>query len=160
MKVPTGVRMWPAFWMMPTESKFGIWPTSGELDIMDILGNNATELLGSTHFGLMEPYTQTQGIYSDGTDFSQDFHVFALERDEHEMRWYVDDYLHKTVRDTDENFWNNTPYDGAPPSGKLWPFDEQFHVILNLAVGGQWPGDPDESIKQAQLVLDYVRVYE
>jgi beta-glucanase (GH16 family) len=155
-KMPKGQGFWPAFWMMPTTSAYGAWPTSGELDITEVLGSTITTSYGTAHYGLPSPYTQSQGVYN-GADLSSAFHIYALERDAHQVRWYLDGVLFYTLNDTDKSFWpaGYTPSDGTP-----WPFTQKFYIIINLAMGGDWPGAPDPSITSGEMVIDYVRVYQ
>lgn len=155
LKIPSGKGLWPAFWMMPTQNTYGNWPSSGELDIMEILGDNPQRTFSTLHFGKPSPYTQLQGIFNS-VDLSKDFHVYAVERDPQEIRWYLDDVKVFTARDTDTNFWINT---NPPQDGTKWPFTKPFFFILNLAVGG-WAGSPDPSILESKFEVDYVRVYQ
>ena len=158
-KVPSGKGFLPAFWMMPVdESYYGQWPKCGEIDIMEVLGDKTDTAYGTLHFG--EPHTQKQGTFtleSGVKDFSQDFHVYACEWDPGEFRFYVDDQLFYTV---DDWFTKKAGFgEVAFPA----PYDQEFYIILNLAVGGSWVGYPDESVEfgdNAQFVIDYVRVYQ
>ncbi|MDE6740011.1 MAG: carbohydrate binding domain-containing protein, partial [Lachnospiraceae bacterium] len=156
-KVPSGKGFLPAFWMMPTdESYYGQWPKCGEIDVMEVLGDQTNKAHSTLHFG--EPHTQKQGTYTlEGGDFSADFHVYACEWDPDEFRFYVDDQLFYTVNDwfTKRPGFSETAYPA--------PYDQPFYMILNLAVGGSWVGYPDETTgfgDNAQLVVDYVRVYQ
>lgn len=158
-KVPNGKGFLPAFWMMPTdESYYGQWPKCGEIDVMEVLGDQTNKAHSTLHFG--EPHTQKQGTYTlaDGeADFSEDFHVYACEWDPDEFRFYVDDQLFYKVNDwfTKRPGFGETAYPA--------PYDQPFYMILNLAVGGSWVGYPDETTEfgdNAQLVVDYVRVYQ
>ncbi len=156
LKVPSGKGFLPAFWMMPTnEGFYGQWPKCGEIDIMEVLGNQTDTQYGTLHFG--EPHTQKQKmVKSTGKDFSEDFHVFACEWDPGEFRFYVDGKLFFT-----ENDWFTKS--GSTEKPYPAPFNQKFYVILNLAVGGNWPGNPDSSTRfaeNARLVVDYVRVYQ
>lgn len=156
-KVPSGNGFLPAFWMMPTnESLYGQWPKCGEIDIMEVLGSKTNVSHGTLHFG--EPHTQKQGSYTlqDG-DFASEFHVYAVEWDPDEFRFYVDGELFYTVND-----WF-TKRQGYGEIAYPAPYDQPFYMILNLAVGGDWPGNPDEDAvfaENAQLVVDYVKVYQ
>ncbi|RYE93980.1 MAG: glycoside hydrolase family 16 protein [Oxalobacteraceae bacterium] len=156
IKIPKGQGVWPAFWLMPTDSVYGAWPTSGELDIMEILGSNTNTLYGTAHYGLPQPYVQQQG-QSNAADFSLDYHVYALERDAKQIRWYVDGQLFYTMNDNQTAFWPNNATQGA--DGSPWPFNQRFYVIFNLAMGGDWPGAVDGNINQATMLIDYVRIY-
>lgn len=158
-KVPSGKGFLPAFWMMPTdESYYGQWPKCGEIDIMEVHGSDLTTSYSTLHFG--EPHTQKQGTYTlpEGTDnFGEDFHVYACEWDPDEFRFYVDGQLFYTVND-----WF-TKRDGFGEVAYPAPYDQPFYIILNLAVGGSWVGYPDADTlfeDNAQLVVDYVKVYE
>jgi beta-glucanase (GH16 family) len=156
LKVPSGKGFLPAFWMMPTEENlYGQWPKCGEIDIMEVLGDATTKNYGTLHFG--EPHAQRQGVRALASgNFSDDFHVFACEWDPGEIRFYVDGELYYKTRDwfTKRNGYGEVAYPA--------PFDQSFYLILNLAVGGNWPGNPDDSTKfaeNARLVVDYVKVY-
>ena len=144
MKLPYGQGMWPAFWMLGGNS----WPNTGEIDIMENLGREPTIAHGTMHG---PGYSGTAGPTASytlpgGAVFSDDFHVFAIEWEANAIRWYVDDELYST----------KTPSD---ISGKTWVFDHGFFFILNLAVGGDWPGDPDATtVFPQRFVIDYVRV--
>lgn len=157
LKVPSGQGFLPAFWMMPTqEDLYGQWPKCGEIDIMEVLGNDTDKAYATIHYG--EPHTEQQGYkMSTGLDYSEAFHVYACEWEPGEIRFYVDNKLVKTI---DDWFTKKTGFDEvAYPA----PFDQPFYVILNLAVGGNWPGNPDETTQfgeNAQLQVDYVRVYQ
>jgi beta-glucanase (GH16 family) len=156
IKIPSGRGVWPAFWTMPTANTYGIWPTSGELDIMEVLGQLPGTLYGTAHFGSTSAHTQKQGSVQ-GADLSTDYHVYALERDANQVRWYLDDKLYYTLHDTDAAFW---PAGYTPPDGSRWPFTQGFFIIFNLAMGGDWPGTPDPAINAASMLVDYVRVYQ
>ncbi|NNE43530.1 MAG: family 16 glycosylhydrolase [Gemmatimonadetes bacterium] len=152
-KMPIGQGLWPAFWMLPTDSVYGTWAASGEIDIMEYLGHKPFEVLGTLHYGDTAPGNVFSGntYVKPGPDnFNDGFHDFALEWDECEMRWYVDGLHYAT-----QASWYTV--------GEPWPapFDERFHILLNLAVGGNLPGPPDTStVFPAEMVVDYVRVYQ
>jgi len=153
IKLPSGKGMWPAFWMMPTDSEYGIWAASGEIDIMEALNDHPDEIMGTIHFGGSWPHQKYAGKQyhpAEPTDFSADFHVYALEWQPHEMRWYVDGNLYSVQTE-----WNseNGPYPA--------PFDKRFHFIINLAVGGTLPDPPDETTPWPQrMYVDWIRVYQ
>lgn len=147
IKLPEGQGMWPAFWMLPTEEVYGGWPNSGEIDIMELVGGGSGDstIYGTLHSGPPRQYTNGSYKLTDAK-FSGDFHLFAIEWSPDTIKWYVDDimYSYKTAADI-------TPW---------VPFQEKFHVILNLAVGGNWPGSPDATTVFPQVMeVDYVRVY-
>jgi beta-glucanase (GH16 family) len=149
IRIPRGQGMWPAFWMLGDNISTVGWPACGEIDIMENVGSEPTRILGSLHgpgFSganpLSAPYVVPSGNVAD------DFRVFAVEWEPQEIRFYVDGHLYET----------RTPAD-IPPNAH-WPFDHPFFVILNVAVGGNWPGSPDASTKfPQQMLVDYVRVY-
>ncbi|MGO4496333.1 family 16 glycosylhydrolase, partial [Paenibacillus sp. 2RAB27] len=157
-KLPEGKGMWPAIWMMPTnQNVYGGWPVGGEIDIMEFLGHDPGTVYGTIHYG--NPWTHTGGNYilPNNQKFSDDFHTFSLEWSPGEFKWYVDGILYLTKND-----WfskdNSKPSDYPFPA----PFDQLFYLQLNLAVGGDWPGNPDATTdwtKPKQMLVDYVRVY-
>lgn len=158
IKVPTGGGMWPAFWMMPTDSVYGGWAASGEIDILET--NNDTDFIQGTIFygGQWPDQVHTWGIYQPpGVDFSEDFHVYTLEWEPTVMRWYVDGVLYSTK--TSDQWYS----DGAPEND-LAPFDQEFHFLLNTAVGGYYTGctDPEciTAVFPQQMIIDWVRVYQ
>ncbi|MEM8487341.1 MAG: family 16 glycosylhydrolase [Bacteroidota bacterium] len=152
-KLPTGQGLWPAIWMLPTDpSIYGVWAASGEIDIMEMTGDKPNEIFGTIHYGGSWPnnvFSGTDYVLDSGT-FNDDFHVFAIEWEEGAIRWYVDDELYAS-----RNNWSST---GGPFPA---PFDVDFHLLLNVAVGGNLPGSPDASTVFPQtMMIDYVRVYE
>ncbi len=153
-KMPRGQGLWAAVWMLPTDEVYGGWAASGEIDIMEFLGHETTKVHGTLHFGGAYPNNQYKGtsFETTGWPFSSEFHEFAMEWEEGEMRWYVDGILYQTLGEGD---WNTS---GHPFPA---PFDQRFHLLVNLAVGGNWPGSPDASTDFPQeLVLEYIRVYQ
>lgn len=156
IKMPKGQGFLPAFWMMPTdENLYGQWPRCGEIDIAEVLGNDTKTAYGTVHYG--NPHKESQGTYklSEG-DFAEEFHTYACEWNPGEIKWYVDGNLIHT-----ENDW----YSATEGLGEITypaPFDQPFYIILNLAVGGSWPGNPDETtdIAGATYEIDYVKVYQ
>lgn len=155
-KVPVGQGLWPAIWMLPTDQAYyGHWPTCGEIDIMEILGDDVDTSYATVHYGA--PHVQKQGncTLSEGS-FADDFHDFSLEWEPDEMRFYVDDELILELSD-----WFCS-YNGIDKLDYPAPFDQEFYLQLNLAVGGDWPGNPDETtdFENAKFEIDYVRVYQ
>jgi beta-glucanase (GH16 family) len=142
--------IWPAFWMMPAGSVYGGWAASGEIDIMEAI-NQPYTVYGTIHYGGSWPNNQNSGAeYSNGTNFSQDYHTYAIEWEPTQIRWYVDDVLYST-----KTSWYTSGYPYPAP------FDQPFYFILNLAVGGNWPGYPDATTTFPQtMYIDYVRVYQ
>lgn len=155
-KVPKGQGLWPAIWMMPTnEDYYGQWPKCGEIDIMEVLGNDPTTSYSTIHYG--EPHAEQQGtIKLEGTTFAKDFHEYSVEWEPGEMRFYTDDTLVLTVND-----WY-TAVEGEDDKPYPAPFDQTFFVQMNLAVGGNWPGNPNSTTNfdNAKFEIDYVRVYQ
>ena len=156
-KVPEGKGLWPAIWMMPNqESKYGQWPKCGEIDIMESLGNDTTVSYSTIHYG--EPHAEQQGTIEKKGDesFSAKFHEYSVEWEPGEMRFYTDGELVLTCND-----WF-TAVEGGDDKPYPAPFDQPFYVQLNLAVGGDWPGNPDETTNfdNAEFQIDYVRVYQ
>jgi len=151
-KLPTGQGVWPAIWMLPTDEKYGTWASSGEIDIMEFKGQEPNVVWGTLHYGKQWPDNKhTSGTYKlDTGNFTDDFHTFAIEWEEGVMRWYVDGKLCQTQTAWDSN-------GGKFPA----PFDQKFHMILNLAVGGGFVGNPDASTKfPREFLIDYVRVHQ
>ena len=148
IKLPTGQGMWPAFWMLPTDWVYGGWPLSGEIDIMENVGFEPDIVHGTLHYGDAWPNNSYTGASINVSNSSTQFHTYAVEWEENEIRWYVDGVHYST----------KTPADLNP---KPWPFDQRFHLLLNLAIGGNWPGSPDGSTVFPQhYEIDYVRVYQ
>lgn len=154
LQLPEGEGLWPAFWMLPTDSPYGGWARGGEIDIMEAV-DVPHESHGTLIYGDYWPDQVYNGSsYSAGTNLADGFHVYALEWEPDEMRWYVDDIHYHTV--TCDTWWS-----AAAPDEPRAPFDTPFHFLLNVAVGGEWPGPPDGTTQFPQaMIVDYVRVYE
>ena len=154
-KVPEGQGLWPAIWMMPQdEGRYGQWPKCGEIDIMEVLGNDTATSYSTIHYG--EPHAEQQGTITLNDDsFSDRFHIYCVEWEPGEIRFYTDGEKVLTVND-----WYSAieDYEFDYPA----PFDQPFFVQMNLAVGGDWPGNPDDStdFDNAEFEIDYVRVYQ
>jgi beta-glucanase (GH16 family) len=151
-KLPKGKGIWPAIWMMPTDIRYGNWPNSGEIDIMELLGHEPQRVHGTLHLGdRIQRHMQKGEVFhlGEGT-FADEFHVFGLEWEEGKMSWSVDGKVYQTQKD-----WHTR--DAAFPA----PFDQRFHLILNVAVGGTWPGEPDGKTEfPCGMVVDWVKVYQ
>lgn len=149
IKLPAGDGLWPAFWMLPTDELYGSWPQSGEIDIMEYVASTPNEILGYIHYGDLYPNNQSQGntIALKNEVFYNAFHEFAIEWEPGEIRWFMDGILYS--RKTTEDI---SPYN--------WPFDKDFHFLLNVAVGGNLGGDVVDSMLPATMEVDYVRVYD
>jgi beta-glucanase (GH16 family) len=150
IKIPFGQGIWPAFWMLGDDIDRVGWPTCGEIDIMENVGREPSINHGSMHgpgYSGGNPLTGTFPL-PNGQHFSDDFHVFAIEWDPNTVRFYVDANLYET----------HTPAD--MPAGGTWVYEHPFFILLNVAVGGSFPGNPDSSTTFPQTMLvDYVRVY-
>ena len=148
-KLPKGKGIWPALWMMPEASVFGGWPRSGEIDIMEMLGHEPNKTYGTLHFGPGPGSVQINKSFTLPTgSFYDEFHVFSLVWKQDQIQWLVDGNVYATASKLDVGSNN-------------YPFNEQFYFIINLAVGGQWPGNPDATTTFPQwMIVDYVRVYQ
>ena len=151
IKIPYGQGMWPAFWMLGNNINTVSWPTCGEIDIMENIGKEPSTVHGTIHGpgysganGIGSPYT-----LPNNQKFSDDFHIYAIEWEPNQIRFYVDNTLYATRTSSEI------------PAGTTWVFDHNFFIILNVAIGGGWPGNPDGTTVFPQTMLvDYVRVYE
>jgi beta-glucanase (GH16 family) len=153
-KMPLGKGLWAAIWMLPTDEEYGGWAASGEIDIMEYLGDDTTKVHGTIHYGGSWPENQYRGTdyVTDDTAFHKTFHTFALEWEEGKLRWYVDG-------EEFQNLGTGTWYSSRAPFPA--PFNKRFHLLINLAVGGNWPGPPNVSTQFPQeFKIDYVRVYQ
>lgn len=194
-KMPRGQGTWPAAWMMPTDEVYGGWPKSGEIDIVEAVnlgtltaeGDQETRVYGTLHYGRDAPNNSSSGkayTLPNGANPADGFHTYAIEWQEGEIRWYVDGYLYQTQtqslprrnsrgelvglrhRGWFAEFFNQASGDLEVVYGPQ-PFDQRFHLLLNLAVGGNWPEnvnelgiDADAFANGQTFEIDYVRVYE
>jgi beta-glucanase (GH16 family) len=167
-RLPTGQGVWPALWMMPHDQKYGGWPASGEIDVLEVRGQESTKVTGALHFGSRWPentYVSKEYVLPRETTIV-DFHIYAVEWEPGEIRWYVDDHLYASQ----SFWWSSSLADGprgAKPAGEKdlnpWPapFDQPFYLVMNVAVGGKFAGNPDKTTPfPAEMVVDYVRVYD
>lgn len=153
IKIPKGEGYWPAFWMLGDNIDTAQWPASGELDIMENIGKEPGTIHGSVHgtgftgIAIGLPYT-----LPEGKDFGDDFHIFGMIWSPKKIAYYVDDPSNVYASFTSSNLMR----------GAVWPFDGgKFFFLLNLAIGGDWPGPPDANNRFPQeMLVDYVRVYE
>jgi len=149
-KLPKGQGLWPALWMLGnniSQSGFG-WPACGEIDIMELLGQNPQMVYGTAHWGIAGQGSIHHGGSYTSNDFSGSFHVFSLLWDASKLTFLVDDVSYYTVNKADV-------------VGGSYPFDRPFFFILNVAVGGNWPGSPNSSTTFPQrMIVDYVRVFQ
>jgi beta-glucanase (GH16 family) len=149
LRLPYGQGIWPAFWMLGTNLDEVSWPQSGEIDIMENIGREPNIVHGTVHGpGYSGGNSMGAGYELPSGSFADDFHIFAIEWTPEGIRWLVDS----------ENYFTLTP--DEIPAGTEWVYDHPFFIILNLAVGGNWPGYPDETtIFPQTLLVDFVRVY-
>ncbi len=194
-KLPSGQGAWPAFWMLPTDEVYGGWPKSGEIDIMEAVnlktvnadGVAEANVYGTLHYGRDWPNNESSGkayLLPDNINPADDFHTYAIEWQEGEIRWYIDGYLYQTQMASKVRF--NSRGEAVGLSHRGWfaeyfniatgeletqwnaaPFDQRFHLLLNLAVGGNWPEnvnnlgiDADAFANGQTYEIDYVRVYQ
>jgi hypothetical protein len=145
-KLPQGQGIWPAIWMLGANIDQVDWPASGEIDIMELVGHEPSIVHGTVHYddGGYNTSTGIKGL-SSGT-YSDQFHVFTLVWEKDQISWYVDNEWFKTFKASEVNFY---------------PFNSPFFFIMNVAVGGNWPGNPDQTTEFPQeMVIDYIRVFE
>jgi len=151
IKIPRGQGIWPAFWMLGTGISNGVpWPDSGEIDIMENVGFEPATVHGTLHGPGYSGGNPITGQYQhpQGWSFADDFHTFAIDWAPGQISWSVDGNVYQT-RTT------------ADVGGNQWVFDQPFFFLLNVAVGGNWPGYPDGSTQfPQQMIVDYVRVYD
>jgi beta-glucanase (GH16 family) len=147
--MPEGQGIWPALWMLGGNIDSEGWPACGEIDIMELVGHEPGTVHGTVHYGNDFPshqYTGKGTSLPNGAKFSEEFHVFSIEWQEGYIKWYMDDQLYFEVNDS-----------GIFP----YPFNQDFFFIFNVAVGGNWPGSPDNTtIFPQYMVVDYVRVFQ
>ncbi len=151
IKIPEGQGIWPAFWMLGDNLATAGWPKCGEIDVMENIGKEPGSVHGSLHGpGMPGPTSDATSTFAlgGGKKFADDFHVFAVEWEPGVARFYVDSNIYASF---DAEHW---------PAGGKWVFDRPFFIILNVAVGGDWPGSPDGTSNFPQkMIVDYVRVY-
>ncbi len=150
IKIPFGQGLWPAFWMLGNDIGTNGWPTCGEIDIMENVGKLPATVYATLHG---PGYSGGNGITTSTAlatgKFADDFHVYAVEWEGTTMRFYLDNVLYSTRTSADL------------PGGSVWVFDHPFFLILNVAVGGNWPGSPDgTTVFPQKMLVDYVRVYK
>jgi len=155
IRIPSGQGMWPAFWMLGDNISSVGWPKCGEIDIMENIGKEPGLVHGSVHgpmtTGGATDLTSTVSL-STGKDFASAFHLYAVEWEPDVVRFYLDETLYAT--------YTASSVAATPSTAGSWVFDHPFFLILNVAVGGSWPGPPDATTSFPQTMLvDYVRVY-
>lgn len=169
-KLPRGKGIWPAFWMLGANIDHVGWPLCGEIDIMEMLGHDPRTVYGHVHgpgYSGGRSVGRAYTLSPDGPDFSQTFHVFAVEWEEEEIRWFVNDELYfafnkAMLEQMNRQELRRMGMEWAYPRVQIyrWAFDQEFFLILNVAVGGNWPGAPDLSTSFPQrMYVDYIKVY-
>jgi beta-glucanase (GH16 family) len=157
IKIPRGQGIWPAFWMLGANIDSAHWPTCGEIDIMENIGKTSDQ--GTDHGTIHGP--QGGGDYNGGSGvggsytlpggaaLADAFHIYAIEWTPNQIKWFLDS----------TQFFTATP--ASLPGGSTWVFTQPQFFILNVAVGGNWPGFPDgTTVFPQQMIVDYVRVYQ
>ena len=149
-KVASGQGIWPAIWMLPTDWLFGGWPSSGEIDIMEHVGYNLGVVHGSVHTEAYNHKINTQRSSARKiANVDTEFHVYSIIWDKDKISFFIDDVQYFLFENDQQGNY------------KTWPFDQRFHLLINIAVGGDWPGNPDNSTNfPRKMLVDYVRVYE
>jgi len=149
--LPFGQGIWPAIWMLGANFPNSGWPSCGEIDIMELLGSSPSTVHGTIHFGAdwtQHNYVGQGTSLPSGETFAEEFHVFSIDWNEDGITWFIDDQPFYSVTST-------------VTGGQPYPFDNPFFFILNVAVGGQWPGYPDATTTFPQfMAVDYVRVFQ
>lgn len=157
-KLPAGNGLWPALWLLPNEDKYGTWASSGEIDVMEARGRIPNASSGAIHYGGTWPtntYLGSDYVFPEGESINSDYHVYSLVWEEDNIKWYVDG---KCFFKATNDQW----YSAGNPNNPNAPFDQEFYIIMNLAVGGWFDGGvtPGEGDIPASMQVDYVRVYQ
>ena len=148
-KLPQGQGIWPAIWMLGENIDDVSWPACGEIDIMELVGHTPKTVHGTAHWGLRgEPSTYKTGSTSRENNFSESFHVFSIVWEFNEITWYLDETKFHS-------------FSSDQTQGKPYPFNNEFFFIMNVAVGGNWPGNPDDTtVFPQEMIVDYIRVFQ
>jgi beta-glucanase (GH16 family) len=150
IKIPRTQGIWPAFWMLGTNISSARWPHCGEIDILENIGSEPAKIHGTVHgpgYSGGSGITSTYKLPTKGA-FADDFHVYAVEWTTNQIKWFVDGH----------QYFSLTP--ARLPAGTKWVFDQPQFLLLNVAVGGQWPGYPnDTTVLPQRMLVDYVRVF-
>ncbi len=150
--LPIGQGIWPALWMLGSDITTESWPACGEIDIMEMVGHQPRLIHGTVHWGpnngQHQYYGSTAPALTFPETFADEFHVFSIEWQENEIKFLMDDVHYHTVTPSNMN-------------GMAYPFNDAFFFIMNVAVGGEWPGNPDETTPfPGFMAVDYVRVFQ
>lgn len=149
--LPVDKGMWPAIWMLGSNNPAIGWPMSGEIDIVELVGSNPQRIHGTAHWGdnFAQHQESGQGISLTFPEtFADEFHVFSIEWEENSIRWFLDDVEYHSIGPSDMN-------------GQNYPFNQPFYFLMNIAVGGNWPGPPTEDTTFPEfMAVDYIRVFQ
>jgi len=161
-KLPTGKGVWPALWMLPASDKYGVWAASGEIDVMEARGQEPNKVLGTLHFGSQWPnnaHASKEFEFAKGSSIAE-FHTYAVEWLPGEIRWLVDGKEYGRI----SHWWSGKSGKPAKEDDlNAWPapFDQPFYIVMNVAVGGRFLGNPDKAtVFPATMEVDWVRAYE
>jgi beta-glucanase (GH16 family) len=149
-KIPKGRGTWPAIWMLPSDNSYGIWPASGEIDIMEHVGYDQDNVHCSVH---TSAYNHTRGTQKTAskiiTGASNDFHIYRVDWTPFSVKGFIDGVSYFEFKNENTGF-------------AAWPFNKNYHILLNFAVGGNWGGAQgvDDAAYPASLAIDYVKVYK
>ncbi|GKY96715.1 hypothetical protein MPSEU_000631000 [Mayamaea pseudoterrestris] len=150
IQIPRGQGLWSAFWALPTDEAYGKWPMSGEFDLMENVGFEPDVIHGSIHYANNSgghEYLGTPAKLPESEAYADSFHAFAVQWQKDRLRWFVDGAQYSEILPADLE-------------SETWPFNQRFHLLLNVAIGGGWPGNPDNStLFPQQMKVDHVRVY-
>ncbi len=159
IKMPKGNGIWPAFWLLPATTDYGVWASSGEIDILEAKGRLPNRVYGTVHFGQAWPGNKnTGGMYKfPAGETIENFHIYSLEWEPGILRWLVDGSVYYETSQ-----WWSLGAGESEPYAYPAPFDKPFYILLNFALGGNYDGGvaPDDSNLPAQMLIDWVRVYE
>ena len=150
--LPIGQGIWPALWMLGSDIDQVGWPACGEIDIMELVGHQPRLVHGTVHWGPNNEERQYNGVIAPALEFPEtfadEFHVFSLEWQEDEIKLFLDDQHYHTITPLNMN-------------GYEYPFNDAFFFIMNVAIGGNWPGDPDDTTPfPGFMAVDYIRVFQ
>ncbi len=159
---PAGQGLWSAFWMLPTDSAYGTWAAGGEIDIMEVFSRDPEPFTQAVlHYGMAWPLNVYSALRYTGIDPSDGPHVYAVEWDADEIRWFIDGvHYHTITKLTYWSYYRDAETNAHRSGGDAAPFDQPFHLLLNVAVGGNLPGAPVPEAFPGEMRVDYVRVYQ
>jgi len=150
-KLPTGKGTWPALWLMSQEQRYGHWPKSGEIDVMEHVGRDNDMVFLCLHSETYNHTNDEQYYYETRIPgLTTGFHRYAVDWYPDRIAYYIDDAHMITYHKTDK----------ADQSHKGWPFDQEFFIIMNLAIGGKFGGSVDDSIFPQEFIVSEIKVYE